>query len=62
MIPELEESADAGDRASIDLLWAARDYLPKMFNDARYAPSEAERQFEVCMRRFYGNYENTRRP
>ncbi|MGE4004085.1 MAG: DUF4339 domain-containing protein, partial [Planctomycetaceae bacterium] len=30
LIPELEQAARAGDRASIDLLWAARDYLPRM--------------------------------
>lgn len=54
MVPELEAAAQAGDRESIDLLWAARDYFPKMLIDARNGPSEAERQFNVCMRRVRG--------
>ncbi len=59
-IPELEESADASDRVSIDLLWAARDFLPQMLKDARFEPSEAERQFDVCMRRIRITHESAR--
>ncbi|MBX3436771.1 MAG: DUF4339 domain-containing protein [Planctomycetaceae bacterium] len=51
LIAELEQAARADDRTSMDLLWAARDFLPRMLIDAREGPTEAERQFEVCMRR-----------
>lgn len=47
VVADLEDKADAGDRASLSLLWIGRDYLPRMLRDARGGPSESERQVDL---------------
>ncbi|MEZ6146132.1 MAG: DUF4339 domain-containing protein [Planctomycetaceae bacterium] len=51
IIPQLEQSANTDDPVSIETLYLARDFLPKMLIDARQQPSEAERKFDVHMDR-----------
>ncbi|MCA9112714.1 MAG: hypothetical protein KDA52_22370, partial [Planctomycetaceae bacterium] len=51
IIPQLEQSANTDDPVSIETLYLARDFLPKMLDDARQQPSQAERKFDVHMDR-----------
>ena len=45
IIAYLEREAGATNRSAQFLLWAGRDCLPKMFDDARIEPSASERKF-----------------
>lgn len=45
IIAHLEHEAGAANRSAQFLLWAGRDCLPKMFDDARIEPSSSEQQF-----------------
>lgn len=49
IVRELSKSADTKNPIRQHLLWAARDYMPKMLRDARLKPSEAEQLFERHM-------------
>jgi hypothetical protein len=44
VVARLESEAGSTNREAQFLLWAGRDCLPKMFDDARAAPSSSERQ------------------
>jgi hypothetical protein len=50
LVATLERQASSTNRLSQMLLWAGRDCLPKMFDDARDEPSASERDFEEYMR------------
>lgn len=45
IVAYLEREAGATNRSAQFLLWAGRDCLPKMFDDARIEPSSSERRF-----------------
>lgn len=59
MIPRLERSAQADDPVSMEYLFLARDYLPRMLVDAREQQSEAEQKFDVHMDRVERVYGQT---
>jgi hypothetical protein len=50
LIAALEQRASSKNRIDQMLLWAGRDSLSKMFDDARQEPSASERSFDEYMR------------
>lgn len=44
--PQLEKKANSSDKASMSLLWIARDYLPRLLEDQRGASPETEQKIE----------------
>ena len=46
IVVSLEHVARADNRFAQQLLWAGRDYFPKMLDDARNNTSESEQQFD----------------
>jgi hypothetical protein len=71
IVARLEREAGATNRSSQFLLWAGRDCLPKMFNDARIEPSSSEQQLAEYLenvqllsqgKTIYGGNQGGRRP
>lgn len=50
LLPKLEQAASADNPASLELLWAARDYLPEILQSAPDQNREAEEKFALHMR------------
>jgi|GEM_PF-2244995 hypothetical protein len=51
IVARLERTASSEDRSSQQLLWAGRDYLMKMLDDARDDVSQSEERFELELQR-----------
>ena len=51
IVRHLERTAGVNDRVSQQLLWAGRDYLPQMLDDARTDESRSETKFAEHLRR-----------
>ncbi|QDT94213.1 hypothetical protein [Gimesia algae] len=49
VIKKLEKTADSKHLALQNMLWATRDYLPLMLDDARLKKSINQFKFETCM-------------
>lgn len=49
IVSELEKSATPDDEVRMQLLWASRDFLPKMLHDSRNSPSNSETIFSKHM-------------
>ena len=71
IIAHLEREAGATNRSAQFLLWAGRDCLPKMFDDARMGSSSSEKQFVEYLenvqllgegKQIYGGNQGGRRP
>jgi len=48
---KLSNAAQADDPVSMELLWAARDYFPKMLTDSKRQPGPGERKFDLHLKR-----------
>ena len=51
LVVQLEKTASTSNPTDQQLLWASRDFLPKMLSDARTAESDSERKFSLHLQR-----------